>query len=83
MRRLVTLLQRDQTIVRMGSDDLYVHSDALNSLPVGSQRFGAAGWTSVISSNSLGFRASMPIPLLEYLDRQRITRKQGDHRLVL
>ena len=30
-----------------------------------------------------GLSRKYAIPLLEYLDRQRITRKQGDQRLIL
>jgi selenocysteine-specific elongation factor len=30
-----------------------------------------------------GLSRKYAIPLLEYLDRQRITRKEGDHRLIL
>ena len=30
-----------------------------------------------------GLSRKYAIPLLEYLDRQRITRKMGDHRLVI
>jgi selenocysteine-specific elongation factor len=83
MRRLVTLLQRDQTIVRMGSDDLYVHSDALQQLagrlaPLRGSRMDVGHFKQFT-----GLSRKYAIPLLEYLDRQRITRKQGDHRLVL
>jgi len=30
-----------------------------------------------------GVSRKYAIPLLEYLDRERVTRKQGDHRIVL
>ena len=83
MRRLVTLLQRDKTIVRMGSDNLFIHSAALNQL--------AARLTSLRGSlidigrfkQLTGLSRKYAVPLLEYLDRQRITRNQGDQRLVL
>ena len=83
MRRLVTALQRDQTIVRMGSDDLFIHSDALQELagrlaPLRGSLMEVARFKELT-----GLSRKYAIPLLEYLDRQRITRKQGDHRLVL
>jgi selenocysteine-specific elongation factor len=83
LRRLVTALQRDQTIVRMGSDDLFIHSDALQELagrlaPLRGSLMEVARFKELT-----GLSRKYAIPLLEYLDRQRITRKQGDHRLVL
>jgi selenocysteine-specific elongation factor len=83
MRRLVTALQRDQTIVRMGSDDLFIHSDALQQLagrlaPLRGSLMEVARFKQLT-----GLSRKYAIPLLEYLDRQRLTRKQGDHRLVL
>jgi selenocysteine-specific elongation factor len=83
MRRLVTVLQRDQTIVRMGSDDLFIHSDALQQLagrlaPLRGSLMEVARFKELT-----GLSRKYAIPLLEYLDRQRITRKEGDHRLIL
>jgi selenocysteine-specific elongation factor len=83
MRRLVTALQRNQTIVRMGSDDLFIHSDALQQLagrlaPLRGSLMEVARFKELT-----GLSRKYAIPLLEYLDRQRITRKQGDHRLIL
>jgi selenocysteine-specific elongation factor len=83
LRRLRTALQRDQTIVRMGSDDLFIHSDALQELagrlaPLRGSLMEVARFKELT-----GLSRKYAIPLLEYLDRQRITRKQGDHRLVL
>jgi selenocysteine-specific elongation factor len=83
MRRLITVLQRQKTIVRMGSDDLFVHATALKSL---SARMAAmrGKLIDVASFKQLtGLSRKYAIPLLEYLDRERITRKQGDQRLVL
>jgi selenocysteine-specific elongation factor len=83
MRRLVTALQRNQTIVRMGSDDLFIHSDALQQLagrlaPLRGSLMEVARFKELT-----GLSRKYAIPLLEYLDRQRITRKEGDHRLIL
>jgi selenocysteine-specific elongation factor len=83
MRRLITLLQRQKTIIRMGSDDLFVHFDALRKLV--SQMAPLRGSQIDVSrfKQLTGLSRKYAIPLLEYLDRERITRKLGDQRLVL
>jgi selenocysteine-specific elongation factor len=83
MRRLITLLQRQKTIVRMGSDDLFIHARALESLaarmaPLRGKLMDVAAFKQLT-----GLSRKYAIPLLEYLDHSRITRKQGDQRLVL
>jgi len=83
MRRLVPLLQRDKTIVRMGDDNLFIHSEALNQLSaritlLRGKLMDVAGFKQLT-----GLSRKYAIPLLEYLDRQRITRNQGDQRLIL
>jgi selenocysteine-specific elongation factor len=83
MRRLVTALQRDKAIVRMGSDDLFVHSAALRQLaaqlaPLRGSLMDVAGFKQLT-----GLSRKYAIPLLEYLDRQRITIKQDGQRLIL
>jgi selenocysteine-specific elongation factor len=83
MRRLITLLQRQKTIIRMGSDDLFIHVDALDHLisrmaPLRGTLIDVARFKELT-----GLSRKYAIPLLEYLDRGRITRKQGDQRLVL
>jgi len=83
MRRLITLLQRQKTIVRMGSDDLFMHARALEGLAarmalLRGTRIDVAGFKQLT-----GLSRKYAIPLLEYLDRARVTRKQGDQRVVL
>ncbi len=83
LRRLITLLQRDKTIVRMGSDDLFIHSSALEQLVAQLAPFRGGLMDVTRFKQITGLSRKYAIPLLEYLDRQRVTRKQGDHRLVL
>jgi selenocysteine-specific elongation factor len=83
MRRFITLLQREKTIVRMGSDDLFVHIHAIENLisrmaPLRGTLIDVARFKEIT-----GLSRKYAIPLLEYLDRGRITRKQGGQRLVL
>ena len=84
IRRLITLLIRDKTLVRMGSDDAFVHAEALRELAGDDCRRCAERrlmWRH--SKTMTGLTRKHAIPLLEYLDRERITRKQGDVRIVL
>ena len=83
MRGLVTLLLREKTLVQMGSENLFMHHEALARLR--SQISELHGQTVDIArfKQMTGLSRKYVIPLLEYLDRQRITRKVGDHRLVI
>jgi selenocysteine-specific elongation factor len=83
MRRLVTLLQRNKTLVRMGSDNLFIHSDALKQLTAQLAALRGSPMDVARFKQLTGLSRKYAIPLLEYLDRQRITRIQGDQRLVL
>jgi selenocysteine-specific elongation factor len=83
MRRYMTLLLRDGVLVKMGNNEVYTHRDALQAL-----RFQLADWRGKTIDVSgfkelTGVTRKYAIPLLEYLDRERITRKDGDRRLVL
>jgi selenocysteine-specific elongation factor len=83
MRRIVTLMLREKAILRMGDDDTFVHSVALKNLSarLASQR---GKILDVAAFKALtGLTRKHAIPLLELLDRERVTRKQGDVRIVL
>lgn len=83
MRRIVTLLIREKALVRMGDDDTFVHADAVKKL---AERLRAQRGKSldVAAFKGLtGLTRKHAIPLLELLDRERVTRKQGDVRVVL
>ena len=83
MRRLMTLLLRDKILVKLGTDGLYIHQGALEILR-GRMRELAGQTLDVASFKQMtGLSRKYAIPLLEYLDRQRVTRKDGDLRLVL
>jgi len=83
MRSLVTVLQRNKTIVRMGSDELFIHSAALGQLAALLTTLRGVLMDVARFKQLTGLSRKYAIPLLEYLDRQRITRKQGDQRLIL
>jgi selenocysteine-specific elongation factor len=81
-RTLLQLMLRDRRLVRV-SDELVFHASAMQSLRAllaqkKGQRFSVPefkDWT--------GVSRKYAIPLLEYLDRDRITRRDGDLRAVL
>ena len=81
-RTLLAGLLREKRLARI-SDDLVFHRAAIDQLrallaPRKSQRFNVAAfkeWT--------GVSRKYAIPLLEYLDREHVTRREGDERLVL
>jgi selenocysteine-specific elongation factor len=83
MRRLMTALLRDKTLVRLGSDSLCVHQRALVELTQEIQALRGQTIDVARFKEFTGLSRKYAIPLLEYLDRERITRKQGDHRIVL
>jgi selenocysteine-specific elongation factor len=83
MRRLMTLLLRDGTLVKIGADALFIHKGALEKLrdrirELHGQTLDVTGFKQLT-----GLSRKYAIPLLEYLDRERLTRKSGDKRLVL
>lgn len=81
-KAVLALLLRSGVVVRV-SPDLVYHRDALQSLKQliqskKGQRFGVPefkDWT--------GASRKFAIPLLEYLDREKCTRRDGDQRLAL
>jgi selenocysteine-specific elongation factor len=81
-RNLLQVLLRNGTLIRI-SQDLVFHAGALKDLRTKlamreGTRFGVAEfkeWT--------GVSRKYAIPILEYLDRLRVTRREGDQRLVL
>jgi selenocysteine-specific elongation factor len=83
MRQVMTLLLRDKKVIRMGTDPVYIHRYALDELraqlrPLQGQSIDVARFKQIT-----GLSRKYAIPILEYLDRERVTRKQGDQRLVL
>jgi len=81
-RSILQLLLRDKRLIRI-NDELVFHSSALQSLrELLAQRKGQTfavpqfkDWT--------GISRKYAIPLLEFLDRERVTRRDGDSRIVL
>src|SRR5487761_1607021 len=83
MRRLMTLLLREKTLVRMGGENLYMHSKVLANLRAKLLEMRGQKLDVARFKQMTGLSRKYAIPLLEYLDRERITHKEGDVRLIL
>ena len=83
MRRLITLLLREKTLVRMGTEELYIHRIALERLRAQIGELHGQILDVARFKQITGLSRKYAIPLLEYLDRERITRNEGDRRIVL
>ena len=83
-QKLVTLLLRDHVLVKL-ADDLVFHRDALDELRklVIAQKTKKSKLNVAEFKDLTGITRKYAIPLLEYLDRERITRRVGDERVIL
>ncbi len=81
-RTLLKMLLRQRRLVRVGAG-LVFHSSALDALhALLAQRRGASFQVAEFKEWT-GVSRKYAIPLLEFLDRQRLTRREGDTRIVL
>ncbi|HTB92758.1 MAG TPA: SelB C-terminal domain-containing protein, partial [Candidatus Sulfotelmatobacter sp.] len=83
--RLLQILLREKVLVRV-SADLIFHNDALDALSglLVQYKKTKGERISVPAFKELtGITRKYAIPLLEYLDRQRQTRRAGDERVIL
>jgi selenocysteine-specific elongation factor len=83
-QKIMTLLLREKALVKI-SDDLVFHHSALSDLR---QRIAALKATTPKIDvgrfkDLTGVSRKYAIPLLEYLDRERVTRRVGDERVIL
>jgi selenocysteine-specific elongation factor len=83
-RKIVQLLMKENVLVKV-NEDLFVHSgtmqkliDDVRRLKLKNPKLGVGEFKDLT-----GVTRKYAIPLLEYLDRQRITRRVGEDRLIL
>ena len=87
--RALQNLARERTAVRL--DALYFHAEALARLRQDVRALGASRATSgaparvdvATFKDRYGLSRKFAIPLLEWLDRERVTRRVGDARVIL
>jgi len=86
-RKVLQLLIDGQTLVRV-QGELFFHRKALDKLIARLKEFGdqnEPGRTIDVATfkDLAGVSRKYAIPLLEFLDRERITRREGDRRAIL
>jgi selenocysteine-specific elongation factor len=83
-QKIVTLLLRDKLLVKV-SDELVFHRGALEELRrlVAAQKLKSSKMDVALFKELTGVSRKYAIPLLEYLDRERVTRRVGDAREIL
>jgi selenocysteine-specific elongation factor len=83
-QKIVTLLLRDKVLVKV-SDDLVFHRKALNELRdrVATEKAKSPKMDVARFKDLTGVSRKYAIPLLEYLDREHVTRRVGDERVIL
>ncbi len=81
---LLQILVKQKTLVRI-SEDLVFHRAALDQLRATlARRKAQTNRINVTAFKELtGLSRKYTIPLLEYLDRERVTRREGDDRIIL
>ena len=83
--KILQILLREKRLVRVSAELIY-HRDALGRLPVLLQNYKKAKGEKIgvpAFKEVTGVTRKYAIPLLEYLDRQRLTRRVGDERVIL
>ena len=83
-QKIVTLLLRDRVLVKI-SDELVFHRSALEQLraQVAARKAKSAVIDVAGFKEMTGISRKYAIPLLEYLDRERVTKRVGDSRQIL
>ena len=81
-RSLLQILLREKRLIRV-SDDLVFHHTAMAKLRTMLAGHQAARFNVGTFKDWTGISRKYAIPLLEYLDRVRVTRREGDERVVL
>ena len=83
-QKLVTLLLRDRVLVKL-ADNLVFHHSALNGLRQTMTEYKVKSPKIDVGKfkDLTGVSRKYAIPLLEYLDRERVTRRVGDERVIL
>jgi selenocysteine-specific elongation factor len=83
-QKIVTLLLRDKVLIKI-SDELVFHRSALEELrrQIAAYKAKSSKIDVAAFKDMTGVSRKYAIPLLEYLDRERVTKRLGDARLIL
>ncbi len=83
-QKIVTLLLRDKLLIKV-SEELVFHRSALEGLRrlIAAQKARSPKMDVATFKELTGVSRKYAIPLLEYLDREHVTRRVGDAREIL
>lgn len=82
LTQVLHTLGREKRVVKL--TEIWFHADVLMALKVQVGKMGAGATFDVAAAKAqFGVSRKFAIPLLEFLDRERVTRRVGDRRLVL
>ena len=83
-QKIMTLLLRDKILIKL-TEELVFHREALDKLRsiIAAQKAKASKIDITLFKDLTGVSRKYAIPLLEYLDRERVTRRVGDQREIL
>jgi selenocysteine-specific elongation factor len=83
-QKIVTLLLREKILIKV-SDDLVFHHSALAALrqQLAVEKLKSPKIDVARFKDLTGVSRKYAIPLLEYLDRERVTKRIGDERIIL
>ena len=81
-RALLETLIKSQRLVRI-SEELIFHADVMAHIRKSLAAHKGRRFSVPEFKDWMGISRKYAIPLLEYLDRQRVTRREGDSRIVL
>jgi selenocysteine-specific elongation factor len=83
-QKITTLLLRDKILIKI-SEELVFHRSALEALKIQTraQKAKSSRMDVAAFKELTGVSRKYAIPLLEYLDRERVTRRVGDAREIL
>ncbi len=83
-QKIVTLLLREKVLIKV-SEDLVFHRNALDGLrhKLAAQKVRCPKIDVGAFKGLTGVSRKYAIPLLEYLDRERVTKRIGDQRVIL
>jgi len=82
--KILQLLLKEKVLLKV-AEDLIFHPDALGKLKemLACQKTKSDRINVGVFKELTGLSRKYAIPLLEYLDRERVTRRQGDERIIL
>ncbi len=81
-RPLLQILLKNRKLIRVGEDLIY-HASAVEGLRKTLAARKGARFSVADFKDWTGVSRKYAIPLLEYLDREHVTRREGDQRIVL